>query len=108
VSDDDTALAVGSGDVPVLATPRVVALCEAATVAAAAPGLAPGETTVGARVELDHLAPTPVGASVVATAVLESVDGRSLTFRVSAVQEGREVARGVVRRVVVNRDRFRS
>jgi len=106
VADSDTALAVGSGDVAVLATPRLLALCEQATVAAAAPGLDPGETTVGSRVELDHLSPTPVGTPVVAIAVLESVDGPRLTFTVSAVQEGREVARGVVRRVVVDRARF--
>ncbi len=106
VADSDTALAVGSGDVAVLATPRLLALCEQATVAAAAPGLDLGETTVGSRVELDHLSPTPVGTPVVAIAVLESVDGPRLTFTVSAVQEGREVARGVVRRVVVDRARF--
>jgi predicted thioesterase len=108
VTEADTALAMGSGDVAVLATPRVIALCEEATVAAVAAALAGGETTVGARVELDHLAPTPVGATIVATAVLESVEDRSLTFRVSAVQEGRQVARGVVRRVVVDRGRFGS
>jgi predicted thioesterase len=106
VTERDTAASVGSGDVAVLATPRLLALCEEATVAAAAPGLAPGETTVGARVELDHLAPTPVGETVVADAVLESVDGPSLTFRVRAVQGDREVGRGTVRRVVVDRQRF--
>lgn len=106
VTDADTAAALRSGDVPVLATPRLVALCEEATVAAAAPGLEPGETTVGTRVELDHLAPSPVGATVVATAALESVAGRALTFRVAAVQDGREVARGIVCRVVVDRRRF--
>ena len=106
VGERDTAVALGSGDVAVLATPRLLALCEAATVAAAAPGLAPDETTVGARVELDHLAPTPVGATVVADAVLDSVDGRTLTFRVRAVQGDLEVGRGTVRRVVVDRRRF--
>ena len=58
-------MALGSGDVPVLATPRVVALVEEATVAAIAAALAPGQTTVGTRVELDHLAATPVGRTVV-------------------------------------------
>jgi predicted thioesterase len=106
VGEDDTAVSVGSGDVAVLATPRLLALCEEATVAAAAPALAPGETTVGARVELDHLAPTPVGETVVAHAVLESVEGRSLTFRVRAVQGDLEVGRGTVRRVIVDRRRF--
>jgi predicted thioesterase len=106
VSRQDTAIAVGSGDVPVLATPRLLALCEEASVAAVALALSPGETTVGARIELDHLAPSPIGASVVADAVLESVEGRVLTFRVCAVQDGREVGRGTVKRVVVDRERF--
>jgi predicted thioesterase len=110
----DTAVAWGSGDVPVLATPRVVALAEAATVAAVAalPGLPvePGRTTVGVRVELDHLAPTPVGAAVVAVARLTKVDGRRLRFVVE-VHERRgagtvPIATGRVDRVAVDRDRF--
>ena len=64
VTDADTAQAVGSGDVPVLGTPRVLALAEAATVAATAVGMPPGSTTVGTRVELEHLAPTVVGRTV--------------------------------------------
>ena len=64
VTDADTAQAVGSGDVPVLGTPRVLALAEAATVAATATGMPPGSTTVGTRVELEHLAPTVVGRTV--------------------------------------------
>ena len=62
VTEADTAAAVGSGDMPVLATPRVLALAERATVAAVAGALEAGATTVGTRVELDHLAPSPVGA----------------------------------------------
>jgi len=106
VGSADLAPAFGSGDVPVLATPRLLALCEAATVAAVATHLAPGETTVGARVELDHLAPSPEGATVEAAAVLEAVDGRRLTFGVTAHQGGREVARGRVIRVRVDRAGF--
>ncbi|MBN2114061.1 MAG: thioesterase [Acidimicrobiia bacterium] len=106
IGSADLAPALGSGDVPVLATPRLLALCEAATVAAVAPHLAPGETTVGARVELDHLAPSPRGSIVAAAAVLEEVDGRRLTFGVTAHQDGREVARGRVIRVMVDRTRF--
>src|SRR5688572_19421107 len=67
VTEADTAIALGSGDVPVLATPRIVALVEEATVAAVAPVLDDGATTVGTRVELDHHAPTRVGATVVAS-----------------------------------------
>jgi fluoroacetyl-CoA thioesterase len=62
VTPDMTAADMGSGDVPVLATPAVVALVERVAVAAVAGALEPGSTTVGARMEVDHLAPTPVGA----------------------------------------------
>lgn len=106
VTDADTAVALRSGDVPVLATPRVVALVEEATVAAVAPVLAGTDTTVGTRVDVAHLAPTLVGSTVVASARLESVDGRRLAFTVSVHADGSEVARGRVERVVVNRDRF--
>ena len=102
----DTATALGSGEVDVLGTPRVVALVEAATVAAVAGRLGPGSTTVGSRVELDHLAPTPVGAVVRAEAVLAEVTGRRLRFTVTLSQDGRVVARGLVVRVVVDRGRF--
>jgi fluoroacetyl-CoA thioesterase len=102
VTDADTAISLGSGDVPVLGTPRLVALCEEATVAAVAAALEPGQTTVGTRVELDHLAPSRVGERVAAEAELTQVDGRRLTFDVRVG----EVARGRVHRVVVDRDRF--
>ena len=106
VTDVDTAIAIGSGDVPVLATPRVVALVEEATVAATAKQLAAGQTTVGTRVELDHHAATVVGATVVAEARLAAVDGRVLRFEV-VLREGATVAaQGVVERVVVDRERF--
>ncbi|MDQ1710627.1 MAG: fluoroacetyl-CoA thioesterase, partial [Frankiaceae bacterium] len=80
VTPADTALAHGSGDVAVLATPRVVALAERATCAAVAGHLTDDLTTVGTHVSLDHLLPTPVGAAVVVDAVLEAVEGRRLTF----------------------------
>jgi len=106
VTDADTAQALGSGDVPVLGTPRVLALAEAATVAATAARIDPGLTTVGVRVELDHRAPTPVGRKVVAEATLGKVDGRRLLFEV-VVRDGETVAaEGRVERVVVERQRF--
>ena len=89
-----------------LATPRVVALAEAATLAALAGQLDPGNTSVGTRVELDHLAPSPVGAEVEATAELVEVAGRRLTFTVKVTQDGRVVARGRITRAVVDRARF--
>jgi predicted thioesterase len=106
VTADDTALAFGSGDVPVLATPRIVALVEQATVAAISATLEPGSTTVGTRVELDHLGATGVGATVAAEAELTDVDGRALRFTVTVNHGGRTIAEGMVNRVVVDRERF--
>ncbi|RAO30446.1 Fluoroacetyl-CoA thioesterase [Micromonospora noduli] len=106
VTDADTAQAVGSGDVPVLGTPRVLALAEAATVAATATGMPPGSTTVGTRVELEHLAPTVVGRTVRAQALLTTVDGRLLSFEVTVSDGDQTVARGRVDRILVDRARF--
>jgi fluoroacetyl-CoA thioesterase len=106
VTGADTAAAIGSGAVPVLATPRVLALAERATVAAVAGALGAGATTVGTRVELDHLAPSPVGAELSVRAVLERVDGRRLQFAVRLIDGDRVVARGLVTRVVVDAAAF--
>jgi fluoroacetyl-CoA thioesterase len=106
VTSDDTAQAVRSGDVPVLATPRIVALVEEAAVAAVAGHLDDGETTVSMRVQLDHLAPSAVGSTVTASAKLEKVEGRRLKFSVSVNDARGLVAAGKVTRVVVERDRF--
>jgi predicted thioesterase len=106
VGDEDTALAMGSGDVPVLATPRLVALCEQATCEAVGAALEPGQTTVGTKVELAHLVATPVGVLVMAEATLTAVDKRRLTFAVSAVGPGAPVAVGHVWRSVVDREQF--
>jgi fluoroacetyl-CoA thioesterase len=106
VSDDDTALALHTGDVPVLATPRVVRLAEEATVHAIEGTLADDTTSVGYRVQLDHLAPTPVGGKVRAEATLEAIEGRRLTFRVSVSDGHGLVAAGRITRVIVERERF--
>lgn len=106
VTDADTAQAVGSGDVPVLGTPRVLALAEAATVAATARHLPSGRTTVGVRVELAHLAPAPVGRRVTAEARLTEVDGRRLVFAVTVTDGTETVAEGRVERMLVDRQRF--
>ena len=106
VTDADTAQTVGSGDVPVLSTPRVLALAEAATVAATTGRLDSSLTTVGTRVELDHRVATPVGRTVVAETTLAKVDGRRLLFEV-VVRDGQTVvAEGRVERVLVDRHRF--
>lgn len=106
VGPDDTAEALGSGDVPVLGTPRVVALAEAATVQAVTAVLPPGRTTLGTRVEVEHLAPSPVGQEVQAVAELTVVDGRTLRFGVTVHGDGELLAHGTVDRVLVDRERF--
>ncbi|PZT70297.1 thioesterase [Streptomyces sp. SW4] len=107
VTEADTAVALGSGDVPVLATPRLIAWLEAATVRAAAPLLSAGRTSVGTAVRVDHLRATPVGGHVEVSAEPPDADGRRLTFRVRAVDgAGRLVAAGEIDRAVVDRQRF--
>lgn len=106
VGEDDTAVAMGSGSVEVLATPRVVALCEEASCLAVAGKLEPGQTTVGMRIQLDHLAPIKVGSSVTAEATLESVQGRRLNFLVSVNDRCGLVAAGKVTRAIVDVDAF--
>lgn len=110
VTEAHTAASVGSGDVPVLATPILIAWLEAATVTAAAHLIGPGQTTVGTAVRIEHLRATPVGDTV--TVLAEAPDepaGKRLTFRVRAVDaSGREVAAGEIDRVIVDRARFLS
>jgi fluoroacetyl-CoA thioesterase len=106
VEEADTAVSMRSGDVPVLATPRVVAVAEQASVEAISGALPPGTTTVGYEVQLAHLSPTPVGGKITAEATLENVEGRRLTFRVSVNDARGLVAAGRMTRVVVIRDRF--
>lgn len=108
VTHDDTARALGSGDVEVLGTPRLVALFEAATVDALREFVEPGQSTVGMRVQIDHLQPTPVGAEIVVEAVLDKIEGRRITFTVTASDSGGLVAAGKVTRVTVDLDRFMS
>ncbi len=106
VGDADTARALGSGEVDVLGTPRLVALFEQATCDAVDGRLDPRSTTVGMRVQVDHLQPTPVGAEVVAEAYLDKIEGRRITFTVTASDSGGLVAAGKVTRVVVDVERF--
>ena len=106
VTDADTALAMHSGEVAVLSTPRIVALCEEASMQAVAGRLAQGETTVGHTVQLDHVAPTRVGTEVRAEATLKKVEGRRLTFAVAVSDTRGLVAAGKITRVIVATDRF--
>lgn len=107
VAEADTAVALGSGDVPVLATPRLLAWAEAMTIRAIAGSLAEADTSVGSHVDLDHRLPSPVGAAVRVVARLAAVDRRRLHFEVTAAHEdGSVAATGVVDRVIVQRERF--
>jgi fluoroacetyl-CoA thioesterase len=109
VTADDCADALGSGDLPVLATPRLLAWYEAATVAAVADALGPGRTSVGTRIQLEHSRASPVGVQLTVRAHLVHVDGRLLRFEV--VAEGGDAAtvgHGEVTRIVVDRERFLS
>ena len=106
VTHADTAVALGSGEVEVLGTPRIVALVEEAAVKAIDGRLEPCTTSVGTRIQLDHLHPTAVGHKVRAEARLERVEGRRLTFAVAVHDERSLVAAGKVTRVVVETERF--
>lgn len=108
VTPDSTAEALGSGDVPVFATPAVLAVIEAAAVDAVRRQLPEGGTSVGVWVELEHLAPSKVGAEIVATAELTVVDGRVLHFDCEARDGDRLVASAKHRRALVDRERFLS
>jgi fluoroacetyl-CoA thioesterase len=106
VTDADTAQSQGSGDVPVLASPRVLALAEAATVAATARHIPGGITTVGVRAEVSHLAATPIGHQVYALATLAKVEGSRLFFEVVVRKDDVLVAEVLVERMVLDRQRF--
>jgi fluoroacetyl-CoA thioesterase len=106
IADADTAIAQRSGDVPVLATPRLVALFEEAAIAALDDQLDDAQTSVGMRVQVDHLAPTALGDTVTVEATLDKVEGRRLLFKVSARDHRGLIGAGKVTRVVVDRARF--
>jgi predicted thioesterase len=101
-----TAVALGSGDLPVLGTPKVVALVEEAAVAVLEGRLPPASTSVGTQVSVEHLAPTLVGGKVIATATVTVVDGRQVTFEATVTEGPKPVARGTHTRFIVDRERF--
>lgn len=108
VTEALTAKAMGSGDMPVLATPAMMALMENAAMLAVAPELPEGSTTVGGHIESSHLKPTPVGAEVKAEATLTKVDGRKLYFTVKALQGDTVIGEGTHLRFIVDREKFMS
>jgi len=112
VTDADTAISAGSGDLPVLATPRMVALMEQAACAALAPYLTPESTTVGVHVDVRHTAPTPIGVVVTASARVTEVSRSRVVLDVAAEQErdgvSEQIGAGTHTRVVVDRASFPS
>jgi predicted thioesterase len=106
VTDADTAVALKSGGVVVLGTPKVIALCEEAACRAVEDTLEPGQTTVGTEVQLKHVAAVAVGSEVRAEATLERIEGRRLLFTVSVSDDGGLVAAGKITRVVVDEQGF--
>ena len=105
VSIEDTAVQMGSGDLPVLATPRIVAWMEAAAVAVLR-DLPDDLTSVGIHISVDHSAPTLVGAEVRALAEVRAVEGHRIEFNVRAFESDKVIAGGTHTRVVVDRHRF--
>lgn len=108
VTADKTALALGSGNVNVFSTPAMIALLEGAAVEALRSYLLDGQTSVGTTVNIKHVAATPVGMMVTATAKLKEVDGRRLVFEVSASDEVELIGEGIHERFIVDRERFES
>ena len=106
VTPDNTARAAGSGLVPVFATPWMVALMENAAVQAVQGVLAPDEGTVGTRLDVTHDAATPIGMKVWAEAEVTAVEGRRLTFAVSAFDEAGEIGGGIHERFIIKTDKF--
>ena len=107
VTDSDTAQAVGSGDLPVLATPRLAQWFEMAAFAAAAQEVDPGHTTVGTLLSVEHVRPTALGDSVFIHCAKPVRDGRRIIFAIRAEDaDGLEIATGKVHRAVVDPERF--
>jgi predicted thioesterase len=106
VGNGDTSAAAGTSDIAMLATPTIILFAEQAIWAALDGRLPEGTSAVEYRVEISHLAPTPVGAKVRAEAVLEAIEGRRLVFRISVSDERGLVAAGRFTRVIVSKERF--
>jgi len=108
VNESVTAIRMGSGDMPVLATPAMMALMENAAMLAVAAELPEGCTTVGGHIESSHLRPSKIGAKVTATAEVIKVDGKKIEFKVSAHSDDTLLGEGTHLRFIVDRERFMS
>lgn len=108
VTAGNTAATMGSGDLPVFATPAMIALMEHAAMDAVAGSLPAGSTTVGSEMNATHLKPSGLGAEITATAVLTAVEGRKLTFNVGARDAQGMIGEGTHVRYIVDREKFMS
>lgn len=108
VEEQHTAPHLGSGMVPVMATPTMISLMESAAVEAIEHLLPEGYQSVGIRIDVRHLAPTPVGMQVTARAELTKVEGRILTFRVTAEDEQEQVGEGIHQRAIIDAASFQE
>lgn len=106
VAQENAAAAVGSGLLPVFATPMMVGLMENAAVNAVSDHLAEGEGTVGTHLDVSHDAATPIGMKVWAEAELTAVDGRALTFAVTAYDERGPIGQGIHHRFIIQNEKF--
>lgn len=106
VSQEDTAEAMGSGLLPVFATPCMIALMENAASSSLLPYLAEGEGSVGVRLDVAHTSATPVGLKVWAVSKVTAVEGRRIEFEVAAFDERGEIGRGTHSRAVIRSERF--
>ena len=106
VAQEDTAQAVGSGLVPVFATPRMIALMAQAAVNAVQSALEPGQGTVGTRLDVKHSAATPVGMKVTAQAEVIGVEGRQVVFLVTAFDDAEQIGGGTHERFIIQTDKF--
>ena len=106
VDDTVTAVAMGSGDMPVLATPAMLALMENAAMLAVASELAEGATTVGGHINVSHLRPTRIGERITALAEVTRVEGKKIEFAVAAYCDDTLIGEGTHLRFIVDREQF--
>lgn len=108
VTSDMSALSVGSGTLKVFATPAMIALIEETAWRSVAPSLEKGQSTVGTKLNVSHVAPTPIGMNVKCETELTQVDGRRLVFNVNVYDETGLIGTGVHERFIINADKFQS
>jgi len=108
VTDDLTAVAMGSGSLPVLSTPAMIALMEASALAAIDPVLPDGQASVGIEISVRHLSATPVGEEIIASAIVTQIDGKRVTFEVRAWDRKELIGEGTHVRYIIDEVRFMS